>query len=94
MCFSPLQSSSIRTSISTSDSDVSPHTSTVVDNCVLQNGWGNSDITLKIPPGNPRASSGGWGCVYFICMCVCACVRVCVCVCVREGEMHVYLKHY
>ena len=48
----------MRTSISTSDSDVSPHTSTVVENGILQNGWTNSDITLKIPPGNKRGSSG------------------------------------
>jgi hypothetical protein len=52
------KSSSMRTSISTSDSDVSPHTSTVVENGILQNGWTGADTTLKIPPGSKRGSSG------------------------------------
>jgi hypothetical protein len=54
----PKKSSSLRTSISTSDSDVSPHTSTVVENGMIQNGWSNGDVNLKIPPGNQRGSSG------------------------------------
>lgn len=48
----------MRASVSTSDSDVSPHTSTVVENGIMQNGWTNCDISLKIPPCNKRGSSG------------------------------------
>lgn len=55
---SPKKSSSMRASVSTSDSDVSPHTSTVVENGIMQNGWTNCDISLKIPPCNKRGSSG------------------------------------
>ena len=45
-------------SINTSDSDVSHHTSTVVENRILQNGRTNGDITLEILPDNQRRSSG------------------------------------
>ena len=47
----------MRTSISTSDSDVSPHSSTVVENGILHNGY----VNLKIPPPvNKRGSSGSY----------------------------------
>ena len=61
----------MRTSISTSDSDVSPHTSTVVENGILHSGWSSTDATLKIPPGNKRGSSGNaMTLIVYTCTCI------------------------